>query len=126
MKKKYLVIILLIIAVGSLVAYNVIAAKGYDVPYEQPAFTTTSKEITNQFKASSKSANQKYYKKVIVIKGIVSEIHGNSVIIGDSIVCLMRETNPAIKTNQSVSIKGRYIGFDDFMGEIRFDNCAKI
>jgi hypothetical protein len=37
----------------------------------------------------------------------------------------MNEVDTTIKKNQKVTLKGRVVGYDDLMGEIKLDQCLK-
>ena len=93
---------------------------------EATNFTVTSIEITKEFNENATVANKKYLEKAVAVKGTVTEIHANQIIVDDNIVCDLKSKNSKIKLNQSITLKGRVVGFDDFMGEIKLDQCFPI
>ena len=71
-------------------------------------------------------ANTKYLEKAVAVKGIVAEVNNNVITLDNGIVCTLQTTNTAIKKDQVVTIKGRVLGYDDLMGEIKLDQCFSI
>jgi len=42
-----------------------------------------------------------------------------------SIICNLKELDTTLKENQTIIVKGRLVGFDDLLGEIKLDQCFK-
>lgn len=93
---------------------------------EEAAYTVHAHDIIQEFSTNTTRANKKYLEKAVVITGKVTEVHAGQVIIDNSIVCLMQQPDSKIKVNQPIIMKGRVVGFDDFMGEIKLDQCSSI
>ncbi len=128
MKKSRLIGIALMVAVVAAVgAYWYIMHGGArNLASEDADYTVNAKDITQEFTTNSERANKKYLEKAVVVTGKVTEVHANQVIIDNSIVCLLSQPDSKIKVNQSIIMKGRVVGFDDFMGEIKLDQCLSI
>lgn len=126
-KLKIILSLVLLFTITGVVGYNYIMHGGArDLSNEVTNFTVTSNEITKDFNENVAVANKKYLEKAVAIKGIVTEIHANQIIVDKTIVCDLKTKNPTIKLNQSITLKGRVVGFDDFMGEIKLDQCFAI
>ncbi len=128
MKKSRIISIALVVAVLTAVGvyWYVMHGGARDLASEDAAYTVNAKDITQEFATNSERANKKYLEKAVVVTGKVTEIHANQVIIDHSIVCLLQQPDSKIKVNQSIIMKGRVVGFDDFMGEIKLDQCLSI
>ena len=46
-------------------------------------------------------------------------------IIDNSIICNLKELDPSITKDQVITLKGRVVGYDDLMGELKLDQCFK-
>jgi hypothetical protein len=92
---------------------------------EDTAYTVTSKNIVNEFATNVEVSNKKYLEKAIAIKGIVTKITGKEIIIDNIIVCNLKELDATIQKDQEITLKGRVVGYDDLMGEIKLDQCFK-
>jgi hypothetical protein len=94
-----------------------------DLQSEETKFTVTSSEIVNEFVTNVAVANQKYLEKPIVVTGKVTTVSGNNVLLDQSINCTFEKADLSIKENQTLNVKGRVIGFDDLLGELKMDMC---
>jgi len=128
MKKSRLIGIALVIAVlvGIGVYWYVMHGGARNLASEDAAYTVNANDIVQEFSTNSERANKKYLEKAVVVTGKVTEVHANQVIIDNSVVCLLQQPDSKIKLNQSIIMKGRVVGFDDFMGEIKLDQCLSI
>jgi hypothetical protein len=50
-------------------------------------------------------------------------VSGNNVLLDQSINCTFEKADLSIKENQTLNVKGRVIGFDDLLGELKMDMC---
>jgi hypothetical protein len=126
-KKFKIVAILLVVLIIGLFSYNYVYHGGArDLTTEEPEFMVTSNDISAEFTANVAVATKKYSDKAIAITGIVTATSGKEVILGHSIICNMQEVDPTIQKNQKVTLKGRVVGYDDLMGEIKLDQCLVI
>jgi len=95
-----------------------------DLASEEAVFTLNSKEITAEFTANVPAATKKYSDKAIAISGMVTAITDSIVTIDNTIICNFKTPDTTIKNHQNVTIKGRLVGFDDLMGELKLDQCS--
>jgi hypothetical protein len=126
-KLKIILSLFLLLTITVVLGYNYVMHGGArNLSNEATNFTVTSNEITKEFNENATVANKKYLEKAVAIKGIVTEINANQIIVDNNIVCDLKSKNSKIKLNQSITLKGRVVGFDDFMGEIKLDQCFAI
>lgn len=128
MNKKIKIIVLSILVTGITVftGYNYVMNGGArNLSTEETAFTVSSKSITKEFATNIDVSNKKYLEKAIAIKGTITQINGSQVIIDDSIICNLKDIDSSILKNQVVTLKGRVVGYDDLMGELKLDQCFK-
>lgn len=126
MKKKFKIIfislaIFLIVAFWS---YNYVMHCGErNLESEDTAFVVSPNQITKEFTTDINQANKKYLEKAIAVQGIVTDIIENQIIIGNSVVCTFQKSENSIHKNQIITVKGRVVGYDDLMGELKLDQC---
>lgn len=128
MNKKFKTITFSIVVIGiiAFTGFNYAMYGGArNLSTEETAFTVSSKSITNEFAANIEASNKKYLEKAIAIKGTITKITGTEVIIDNSIVCNLKNFDATIQKNQIVTLKGRVVGYDDLMGELKLDQCFK-
>lgn len=126
-KFKKLSIGLFILFFIGILGYNYVMHGGArDVSSEETVFTTTAKNITNEFINTTEISNKKYLEKAVAISGKITNISKLEVILDSTVICNLKESNATIKQNKEVTIKGRIVGFDDLMGEVKLDQCQII
>ena len=128
MNKKYKIIgfsIVTIIILAIAGYYYVMHGGARNVSNEETAFTISSKNISDEFATNVDASNKKYLDKAIAITGIVTNVNGKEVILDNSIICNLKEVDATIQKDQKVTLKGRLVGYDDLMGEIKLDQCFK-
>lgn len=117
-----------IVAIG-IIAFTAINYVMYggarNLSTEETAFTVSSKSISNEFATNTDVSNKKYLEKAIVITGKITNVKGTEVTIDNSIVCSLNTADASIKKDQTITLKGRVVGYDDLMGEVKLDKCFK-
>ncbi|WP_310560595.1 OB-fold protein [Flavobacterium sp.] len=126
-KKKIIAVAIVVIGIAGFAGYNYVMHGGArNLSNEDASYTVSSKSITTEFSSNVDVANKKYLEKAIVIKGTVTKITGNEIIIDNMIICNLKELDPSIQKDQTITLKGRVVGYDDLMGEIKLDQCLKV
>lgn len=122
LKKNKLIIlttILFIITAFAIFKYSLQAPKKIElkeVNYKGSALGFFSKIQENAVK---------WQDKVIIIKGNITNIDDKGVTLENKIYCQLRQIKNKTKlnTNQSITLKGRVIGYDDLLEELKLDQC---
>ncbi len=128
MTKKTKIVLASILGLGLVlfVAYKIMLTSGArDLETEKTAFAVSTKEIVNEF-ATNTSATTKYLNKAIEIKGVVTQIEDKQLILDGVVICAMKENVATENKDKQVTIKGRFLGYDDLMGELKLDECSII
>jgi hypothetical protein len=97
-----------------------------DLATEQTEFNVSSKDIILEFASNITTATNKYSDKAISISGKVTAVSDSVVTIDHTIICNFKSPDTSIKNDQLISVKGRLVGFDDLMGELKLDQCSII
>lgn len=121
------IIILVIAIVVSIFGYNYIYQDHRDIESEQAEFTMTSSEVNQLFSENSTSAEQKFLNKTIEVSGIITDINSNDITISDSVFCqFSNNLETSLDKNENIKIKGRVIGYDDLLEQVKLDQCTII
>lgn len=125
-KKVKIIGIILVVAllIGFSVFNYVFHGGARDLATEEVAFTVTSKNISAEFAANVAGATKKYSDKAIAVSGIVTAVSDSIVTIDNTIICNFKTPDTSIKNEQAITVKGRLVGFDDLMGELKLDQCT--
>lgn len=122
--KKYLPLIFIVLLI---IVYAVWNKPHKNYSNTKPNITIDSSNFINEFKTNSTLATEKYLNQIILISGNVTDTLTKSVVLNNGIVCtfdsLSLKALGLIQIDNEVSIKGRFVGFDDLFKEIRLDHC---
>lgn len=126
MSKRTKIIILILATIGliGIVVYNYVMHGGArDLTTEKTEFVVTSNEIVDYFIKNPDAANKKYLERAVAVKGTVSNVEGTQIILDNSVNCGFKSHNDSVKVGQLITVKGRIIGYDDLMEELKMDEC---
>lgn len=126
MKKKYLIAILVVLVIAY-AGYNYLYQDHRDIKTETPDFIVTSKNLSKEFANNANTAEQKYLNKTIQIEGNATEINTNDITIDDVVFCAFDiPIEEKIILNSAVKVKGRVIGYDDLLEQVKIDQTTLI
>ncbi|WP_178991028.1 OB-fold protein [Winogradskyella schleiferi] len=125
MLKKLIIFGILIISV--IAGYNYIFQDHRTIEDETAEFIISASAIGNQFSNDLKTAEATYLNKTIEVSGRISEINTTEVTLDDKVFCQFSEALEAsIQQNSKLKIKGRVIGYDDLLEQVKLDQCTII
>jgi len=117
-----IIIVVLVITFFS-IRYYIYNSGRRDIKSEETAFEVSSEAILNDFTSNTTTSNKKYLEKTITVSGIITSVKGEEVILDNSVNCNLLTASKSLKKNQKVTIKGRVVGYDDLLGEVKLDQC---
>lgn len=121
------VIILIVLLILAIAGYNYIYQDHRNIQEEQPEFTVTSASIHEEFTNNFKDSELKYSDKTILVSGNISEIHHNSITLNEKIFCQFdTDFAESVQLNSAITVKGRFIGYDDLLEQIKLDQCTVV
>lgn len=122
--RKYWILIAIIV-LAAFIGYNYLYKNHRNIEGENAQFSLTAQQIHSEFNTDPIISQNKYLNKTIEISGIVSEINKNEITINDMVFCQFSENTiqQEIQLNSKITIKGRFIGYDDLLEQIKLDQC---
>lgn len=121
MKSKVFIGICLALILAIL-SYNYIYQDHRNIEEEEAEFVLNTGHISNEFSSDPMSSEQKYLNKTIEIEGTLTDVSTHSLTLDDQIFCQFNSTiEPKLKLNAQLKIKGRFIGYDDLLEQIKLD-----
>jgi len=127
--KKKVILIFLILILALIVAYQYIYKAHRDITTEEGSYTITATEIFSEFNTNEKGANTKYLDKTIEVTGDLSNIDvaTKSIVIDGKLFATFKDGVPeTLKPNSKIKIKGRFLGYDALLEELKMDQCIVI
>lgn len=127
MKNKFTLIVLIFLILGGAL-YFYIYKDHRDISSEKATFTTTTDHILQEYKEDEKAASKKYLDKTIIVQGQITnlDLTNNTIVLDRRLSGKLIKAFPSININDSVSIKGRFIGYDELLEEIKMDEVSII
>lgn len=118
--RKWIILLILII-IGAIV-YNYIYHNHRDIKNESAEFELNAKDLADEFVINPSAAEKKYLNKTIEVEGYITELNEYDLTLDDKIFC---QFSSKIKVeNNKIRVKGRFIGFDNLLEQIKLDQCS--
>lgn len=127
MKKKLLIVCFFVIITAVLI-YNYVYKSHRDISNEKESFAISVIDLKNDYRKNDSLANAKYLDKTIVIYGKITSLDlvNRILSVDTSLSAIMKESGVSINLNDSIKLKGRFIGYDDLLEEFKMDECSVI
>lgn len=124
MRKK--AIFILILAVLGILGYNYLYQDHRDIASEEPDFIVSSLSIVNEFSVNAQESEQKYIDKTLEISGTITELNVGDLTLDDAVFCQFSNAISNLEIGQEIKLKGRLIGFDDLLEQVKLNECSFI
>lgn len=95
-----------------------------DIRREQAVSQFQSNDLLSLFIYDEVLASKHYLDQTIEVKGIVTEIKYKFLTLDDKIYCKFVDTIPQNLLYTNLKVKGRCIGFDELLEQIKLDQCT--
>ena len=127
MKKKLLIVCFFVIITAVLI-YNYVYKSHRDISNEKESFAISVIDLKNDYRKNDSLANAKYLDKTIVIYGKITSLDlANRILSVDtSLSAILKGSGVSLNLNDSIKLKGRFIGYDDLLEEFKMDECSVI
>ena len=127
MKKSFIVFISLSL-IGFLV-YKFIYKSHRKISEEVADHKVSVSEIHQEFITNDSLAYAKYLDNTIEVYGKITDIDtlGNLLVLDEKVVIMLLNKQDVIqKYGQNIKVKGRFIGYDDLLDELKIDQAILI
>lgn len=124
MRKWWILIVLIIIG---FIGYNYLYKSHRNIENETPTYVVSVKSIINEFLENPTESENKYLNKTIEINGVVTELGTNDIILDNAVFCQFnKQIIQNLRINDSLSVKGRCIGYDSLLEQVKLDQCIVV
>ena len=121
MRKYWIIIALLLIG---FIGYNYLYKDHRNIETENAEYSLTSQQMHSEYDIDAMASQNKYLNKTIEISGHVSEISETEITLDDMVFCQFSEQIPKeIQLNSKITVKGRFIGYDELLEQVKLDQC---
>ncbi len=120
------ILILAVVVIGAIIGYNYVYQDHRDIENEIAEFTLSTNEISAEFSKDAVSAEAKFLNKTIEISGTLTELNAQDLTIDDKVFCQLSKEAGKLELNSKIKVKGRVIGYDELLEQVKLDQCAII
>lgn len=129
MKIKTILILFVLLIVAAVGVYLYTYKEHRDIANEKESYTIAATAIFSEFQANEVNANGKYLNKTIEVSGDLTnvDVATKSIVINDKLFATFKDLPPkALQLNTKIKIKGRFIGYDALVEELKMDQCVLV
>lgn len=120
-------ILILILLFTIIAVYTYVYKSHKNITLETPAFISTPSSMIQEFSLDIDASSEKYLDKIIQLKGVVTTVENTVLVIDQIITCYFDDAvDRNVLLNHSITIKGRFLGYDELLEEIKIDQCIII
>ena len=113
-KSRFLLVGMLVAAIGLFFYFQ----PAPDRSAESAEMAVESKVL---YKALSSGDKATYLDRVIAVTGAVKGVDGQTVMLRPGIACRMEGEFTTPRAGETITVKGRVLGYDDMFGEVQLD-----
>jgi|TARA_B110000977_G_C11049019_1_gene481629 hypothetical protein len=122
MKKKILLFVFTLCLF--FLGYNYLFPDHRTINQEEALFNVEASILFDEFIDNSKQAENKYLNQTITVSGVITSFNPENIMINNKIFCKFDTIMTEININDSTVVKGRCIGYDELLEEIKLDQCS--
>ncbi|GAK95272.1 hypothetical protein JCM19298_1601 [Nonlabens ulvanivorans] len=120
---KKLLIGLLLIGFIAIIGYNYLYQDHVDVNQSKAVASFTATELQELFTDQNLQNDQRALDQIIEVEGKVTNVDKNTILLDEQIFIEL-SADIKLKENQSIIIKGRCLGYDDLLEEVKIDQAV--
>jgi hypothetical protein len=122
LKKNKTVVILILLGIGLWSAYQYVFA----APLTTNEITAEFQGKAEDFKHLIQTDFTQWHNKIIQITGTITAIQEEGILLNQDIYCQFDDKLINAAENEVITLKGRVIGFDELLEEIKLNQCIII
>ncbi|MFT6095421.1 MAG: hypothetical protein ACJAT0_000636 [Nonlabens sp.] len=124
MKKKILLVFFIIVIMGFL-GYNFVYQDHRDIASSDATSSFTTSELTALLTDDDASNDVRALDQVIEVSGIATDVKTTSITLNGQVFIELSNAHDT-EINQPYTIKGRCLGYDDLLQEVKVDQAIFI
>lgn len=128
-KNKILILFAICAFIIGCILFFYVYKEHRDISQETANVSISVDELHKQFQVNDSLANATYADQTILVSGVITSIdsENNAIILDEKLFLTFDVSKKSnLQSNQSVKIKGRFVGYDDLMEELKMDQCILI
>lgn len=135
MKRLIVIAVLIVLTLGTLVVVYMYNKPHVNVRKEKVDFNVSVDSIVGEFEFDQGKATLKYMDKIIQLSGkfdskssangglVTLVIKGENSFANCEMDSLYSNKIPLLHSNDNITVKGLFVGYDDLLGELQLKKC---
>lgn len=124
---QWIVAIALLLLCGAAYLYNgVLYKEARNIQKEEAAHRLAAAKLLDEYKRDLSASDLSYLNKTIEVSGKVTQVSDSLLTLDSGITCSLNEKIGKTIKGSQITLKGRCIGFDELMEEVKLDQCTLI
>ncbi len=121
-KSSRIAIVVLVLGILVFIPFQMLYHEHDKTEDLKPDFEGSTLELADLILHTSGS----YSNRIVEISGQLTYSDASVITLDHRFICLMDSNSVLSKKMKNVTIKGRYVGYDDLLDEFKLDNCLII
>ena len=123
-KTVFIIISIVILSVGVISVYQYISSSPKKTVEIAPVYTGNA----NEFNYLVTDNLSHWISKIVQITGKVTQVNEDGILLNGTIYCQFEDIHDlqSITENQNIVVKGKLVGFDELLMEIKLNQCIII
>lgn len=122
--RKKIIITSIVLMVAVIAGYQYVYKNHRNISTEMASYKLSATDLSKEFQINPKDSEAKYLDNTIQVTGYISETDNLSITLEDKVFCQFLEPQETLfKLKEKVIIKGRFIGYDDLLEQVKVDQC---
>lgn len=118
--------IIIALALAAFIGYKYVYHDHRSISEEKPEYVIQAEDVVREFQENFKAAETNFLNQTIVIEGKITGLTKNTMTVNKSVFCQFLEPVKNVQLGSDVGVKGRCIGYDDLLGQVKLDQCTII
>lgn len=127
MKKKLLLSAVVLLAL-LFVGYRYLYKSHRDIASETPEFSLTTVHLLSEFSKNAAAANLCYANKTVLVSGKITSVDAasHSLVLDGKLSATLLDPAAAraLSAGSQITLKGRLVGYDDLLEELKMDQST--
>ncbi|WP_106793263.1 hypothetical protein [Aquimarina sp. Aq78] len=121
--KNFIILALVFLGAIGFVLFSYAQKEHRIIHTEKAGISTTAITFYSAYTRDKEAFNASHLDKAVELKGRITAIESNSIVLDQKIAVTLERGLIALKINKKITIKGRYVGFDDLLEQLKIDQA---
>ena len=128
MKRKNIVYVtvslLIMVFLGTYFYYGFLYKEARNIATETPDLNVSASKLFSDYNADPAKADVIYLNKTVQITAEITKKTDSVIVLENTVFCRFTQKNKEKIIGNTVTIKGKCIGYDDLFQEVKLDQCS--